>query len=95
MINKGNDAKAPYAPNLIFRLINMTMVNAYRIYKALVTTRMPDRHCLTMREAIKELIFFADAARYPDAKEGGVASNSDSRLFVNSWMEEWQVGDVR
>jgi len=33
------------------------MINAYRIYKLLVTTRTPDRHCLLMREAIKELTF--------------------------------------
>jgi hypothetical protein len=68
MIDKGNnDAKALYDMGrrveriighlTFFRLINMTMVNAYRIYKAPVTTRTPDRHCLTMREAIKELIF--------------------------------------
>jgi hypothetical protein len=35
----------------------MSMINAYRIYKLLVTTRTPDRHCLSMREAIKELTF--------------------------------------
>ena len=46
-----------WLPKIIFWLINMTMVNAYRIYKALVTTRTPDRQCLTMKEAIKELTF--------------------------------------
>ena len=68
LIDKGNGAKAPYdmggksrkhnwTPKIIFRLINMTMINAYRIYKALVVTRTPDRRLLSMREAIKELTF--------------------------------------
>ncbi|KAL3783844.1 hypothetical protein ACHAW5_004952 [Stephanodiscus triporus] len=35
----------------------MTMINAYRIYKALVVTRTPDRRLLSMKEAIKEITF--------------------------------------
>ena len=68
LIDKGNGAEASYdlggksrthnwSPKIILRLINMLMINAYRIYKLLVTTRTPDRHCLTIREAIKELTF--------------------------------------
>ena len=68
LIDKGNGAKASYnlggksrmhnwLPKIILRLINMLMINAYRIYKLLVTKRMPNRHCLMMREAIKELTF--------------------------------------
>ncbi|KAL3797758.1 LOW QUALITY PROTEIN: hypothetical protein ACHAW5_007545 [Stephanodiscus triporus] len=41
----------------IIWLINMTMANAYRIYRALVTTRTPDRQCLKMKDLIKELTF--------------------------------------
>ncbi len=37
---------------------------------------------------------FADAARCPDAKEGGVVSKSDSRLFANSRMDEWHEDKV-
>ncbi|KAL3764754.1 hypothetical protein ACHAW5_006625 [Stephanodiscus triporus] len=33
------------------------MANAYRIYRALVTTRTPDRQCLKMKDLIKELTF--------------------------------------
>jgi hypothetical protein len=68
LIDKGNGAKASYnlggknrthnwSPKIILRLINMSMINAYKIYKLLVTTRTLDRHCLTIREAIKELTF--------------------------------------
>jgi hypothetical protein len=68
LINKGNGAERPYdmggksrthnwSPKIVFRLINMTMANAYHIYRALVTTRTPDRQCLKMKDAIKELTF--------------------------------------
>ena len=67
LIDKGNGAEAPYdmggksrkhnwTPKIIFRLINMTMINAYRIYKALVLTRTPDRQLLCIsRRANDEL----------------------------------------
>ncbi|KAL3778015.1 hypothetical protein ACHAW5_000521 [Stephanodiscus triporus] len=68
LIDKGNGAERPYnmggeesdaigSPKIVFWLINMTMANAYRIYRALVTTRTPDRQCLKMKDAIKELTF--------------------------------------
>jgi hypothetical protein len=68
LIDKGNGAERPYdmggksrthnwSPKIVFRLINMTMANAYRIYRALVTTRTPDRQCLKMKDALEELTF--------------------------------------
>jgi hypothetical protein len=68
LINKGNGTKAPYnmggksrthnwLPKIILQLINMMMVNAYRLYKALVTMQMPDWQCLMIKDAIKELTF--------------------------------------
>ena len=68
LIDKGIGAKAEYdlggkirthnwSPKIVLRLINMSMINTYRIYKLRVTTRTPDWHCLSTREAIKELTF--------------------------------------
>ena len=68
LIDKGNGAEASYdlggksrthnwSPKIIFWMINMTMANAYRIYWALVTMWTPDRQCLPMKDAIKELTF--------------------------------------
>ena len=72
----------------------MTMINAYRIYKALVVTWTPDRQLLSMKEAIKGAHFFVDAAWQSDAKEGAISSWSESGLFADSWMGEWQQGEV-
>ena len=68
LTDKGNGAERPYdmggksrthnwSPKIIFWMINMTMANAYRIYWALVTMWTPDRQCLPMKDAIKELTF--------------------------------------
>ncbi len=64
--NKGNGVEANYdlggksclhncLPKLIFWLYNMSINNAYKMYKALVKQHMPERRFLDMGNAMREL----------------------------------------
>ncbi len=66
LINKGNEVDTNYdlrwesglhnwAPKFIFRLSNMSINNAYKMYKALVKQHMPERRFLDMGNAMREL----------------------------------------
>ena len=68
LIDKGNGAKAHYdmwgksrthnwSPKLVFRLWNMSMHNAYKIYSALHKQYTPDQKHLSMKQWVKELTF--------------------------------------
>ena len=46
-----------WSPTLVFRLCNMSMPNAYKIYSALHKQYMPDRKRLSMKQCVKELTF--------------------------------------
>jgi hypothetical protein len=66
LINKGNGAEANYdlgrksrlhnrSPKLIFWLYNMSLNNAYKMYKALGKQHTPERRFLEMGNAVREL----------------------------------------
>ena len=66
LIDKGNKNEATYdmggqskkhnwSPKLVFRLFNMSMNNAYKIYRALVEKHTPGRRGLDMGDAVKEM----------------------------------------
>ena len=46
-----------WSPKLVFRLWNMSMHNAYKIYLALHKQYTPDRKRLLMKQCVKELTF--------------------------------------
>jgi hypothetical protein len=65
LINKGNGAEANYdlvgksclhnwSPKLIFRLFNMSINNAYKMYMTLVKQHTPERRFLDMGNAVRE-----------------------------------------
>ena len=66
LIDKGNGAEASYdlggksrlhnwSPKLVFRLYNMALNNAYKMYRALVKEHTPERRFLSMGNAVREL----------------------------------------
>ncbi len=66
LINKGNGAEASYdlggksrlhnwSPKLVFRLYNMALNNAYKMFTALVKGHMPERRFLSMGDTVREL----------------------------------------
>ena len=68
LIDKGNGAKAHYdmggksrkhnwSPTLVFRLWNMSLNNAYLIYKALHKQYTSNRKLLSMKQCVKDLTF--------------------------------------
>jgi hypothetical protein len=66
LIDKGNGAEASYdlggksrlhnwSPKLVFRLYNMALNNAYKMYTALVKEHTPEGRFLSMGDAVREL----------------------------------------
>jgi hypothetical protein len=64
LIDKGNGAEASYdlggksrlhnwLPKLVFRLYNMALNNAYKMYTALVKEHTPERRFLSMGDAVR------------------------------------------
>ncbi len=54
---EGKSRTHNWSPKIIFWLINMTMANAYRTYFTMVTERMPDCKCLSIKDTIEEVKF--------------------------------------
>ena len=66
LIDKGNGVEASYdlggksrlhnwSPKLVFRLYNMALNNAYKMYMALVKEHTPEQRFLSMGNAVREL----------------------------------------
>ncbi len=51
----GQSKKHNWFPKLVFRLFNMTLNNAYKVYAALVEEHTPERRYLDMDESVKEM----------------------------------------
>ena len=53
----GNSPTHNWSPKLVFRLWNMSMHNAYKIYSALNKQYTPNQKRLSMKQCVKELTF--------------------------------------
>jgi len=100
LIDKGNGAEAHYdmggksrthnwSPKLVFRLWNMLMHNAFKIYLALHKQYTPNQKCLSMKQCVKELTF--DLLQRGDSMQERKAEHPGYTVNL-SQIHRWTAG---